>query len=180
MPRFLIAYSTVDGQTLTICQRLQQVLEASACTVELLDLATGPAGDLARFDTVVIGASVRYGKHRPEVYHFIESHRDTLDCKPSAFFSVNVVARKAGKDRPETNPYVLAFRRQTSWQPSVVGGFVGKIDYPRYRFMDREVIRFIMWLTHGPTDPTTCTEFTDWAAVEGFAQRLLTLGPPCG
>ena len=30
--------------------------------------------------------------------------------------------------------------------------FAGKLDYQRYRFMDRNIIRFIMLVTGGPTD----------------------------
>jgi menaquinone-dependent protoporphyrinogen oxidase len=177
MPRILIAYSTVDGHTLTICGRIRNVLEGAGSTVALFEIGGGQACDLTPFDTIVIGASIRYGKHRPDVYRFIESNRDTLDRKPSAFFSVNVVARKAGKDTPESNPYMSVFRRTTTWVPREVGVFAGKIDYPRYGFMDRQVIRLIMWLTNGPTDPTTCTEFTDWNSVERFARRVATLGP---
>jgi menaquinone-dependent protoporphyrinogen oxidase len=57
-----------------------------------------------------------------------------------------------------------------------VGVFAGKIDYPRYSFMDRQVIRIIMSLTNGPTDPTASTEFTDWQAVDKFAHRVSNLG----
>lgn len=46
------------------------------------------------------------------------------------------------------------------------------MDYVRYGFVDRQFIRFIMLLTHGPTDPTACIEYTDWQAVDSFAQRL--------
>ena len=100
MPRILMAYSTVDGQTLKICGRIQQMLEAAGCTVTLFDIDSDKACDLAPLDTIVICASIRYGQHRPNVYHFIESNRVTLDRKPNAFFSVNVVARKVGKDSP--------------------------------------------------------------------------------
>ncbi len=175
MPRILMAYSTVDGQTLKICGRIQQVLEAEGRTVTLFNIDSDKACDLALFDTIVIGASIRYGQHRPNVYRFIESKRAALDHKPSAFFSVNVVARKVGKDRPESNPYLQTFRRKTTWAPREVGVFAGKIDYPQYRLIDRQVIRLIMWLTNGPTDPRSCTDFTDWHAVESFAQRISTL-----
>jgi menaquinone-dependent protoporphyrinogen oxidase len=50
--------------------------------------------------------------------------------------------------------------------------FAGKIDYQRYGFFDRQMIRLIMWLTKGPTDPMACVEFTDWSDVERFAQRV--------
>ncbi|MBI5785895.1 MAG: menaquinone-dependent protoporphyrinogen IX dehydrogenase, partial [Rhodocyclales bacterium] len=147
MTRTLIAYSTVDGHTLKICSRLKQLLEQMGHAVALLDIGAATDFDSASFDQIVIGASIRYGKHRPEVYRFIEANRDALERKPGAFFSVSIVARKAGKNTPESNPYVKAFRRQTTWVPSVVGVFAGRLDYPSYGFMDRLVIRFIMWLT---------------------------------
>lgn len=176
MPRTLIAYSTVDGHTLKICGRIREVLEEAGSTVALFEIGGGNDCDLTPFDSIVIGASIRYGKHRPDVYHFIESNRETLDRKPSAFFSVNVVARKSGKDTPESNPYIRAFRRKTTWMPREIGVFAGKIDYPRYESMERQVIRFIMWVTDGPTDTTVCTEFTHWLAVERFAHRISSLG----
>jgi menaquinone-dependent protoporphyrinogen oxidase len=180
MPSTLIAYSTTDGQTLSICERIRQRLEAVGTTVQLFDIGSGKTCDLGLFDTVVIGASIRYGKHRPELYRFIDAHREALDLKPNAFFSVNVVARKPGKDTPESNPYVRAFSRQTTWNPKLMAVFAGKIDYPRYTYLDRQVIRFIMWLTHGPTDATSTTEFTDWQAVHRFAQSVATLADPFG
>ena len=45
-----------------------------------------------------------------------------------------------------------------------------------FAFMDRQVIRIIMSLTNGPTDPTASTEFTDWQAVDKFAHRVSNLG----
>ena len=172
MAHILLAYSTVDGQTLKICGHLQHLLQHMGHAAELLAISRTEDLDPAAFDSIVIGASIRYGKHRPEVYRFIEAHRAVLDHKPSAFFSVNVVARKPGKNTPETNPYIRTFRRTTSWVPGVIAVFAGKIDYQRYGYVDRLVIRLIMWLTKGPTDPKACVEFTDWNAVERFAQRV--------
>jgi len=34
-----------------------------------------------------------------------------------------------------------------------------------------------MWMTKGPTDPTSTTEFTDWDAVEAFGRRIGAEGP---
>lgn len=178
MSRILIAYSTVDGHTLKICGRIKQSLERMGHAATLAEIRDGVSVDPGPFDLTVVGASIRYGKYRPAVFSFIEANRAALEQKPSAFFSVNVVARKRGKDTPESNPYIKAFRRKTTWVPGEVAVFAGKLDYPRYGFLDRQVIRFIMWLTDGPTDPTTCIEFTDWQAVETFAQRVSKMGPP--
>lgn len=118
--------------------------------------------DLRPFDKIVLGASIRYGKHSKQVYGFIERNEQILDSKPNAFFSVNVVARKPEKNKPETNPYLKKFLNQISWHPKELAVFAGKIDYQKYRFWDRLMIRLIMLMTNGPTDPHTVAEFTDW------------------
>ena len=128
--------------------------------------------DLMKYDKIVIGASIRYGKHRPQVNELIRRNEKILENKPSAFFTVNIVARKPEKDRPDTNPYMIKFLNNISWQPKQLAVFAGKIDYPRYRFWDRLMIRFIMWMTKGPTDPKAVIEFTNWTAVDAFGQRL--------
>ena len=174
-PRILIVYSTVDGHTLKICQRLQSVMVQSGYAVKLVSVDDSPAGELASSDKIVIGASIRYGKHRPQVYDFINRNRGILDSKPGAFFSVNVVARKPEKCSPEANPYMKKFRKLSPWRPQVEAVFAGKIEYRKYGFRDRQIIRFIMWLTHGPTHPDTVAEFTDWDAVDTFARTVCAL-----
>jgi menaquinone-dependent protoporphyrinogen oxidase len=171
----LIIYSTVDGQTLKICQRLQQVIEREHHRVELVPVSEADGAELNRFDKIVIGASIRYGKHRPEVFEFAGRNRTVLDGKPNAFFTVNVVARKPGKNRPETNPYMQKFLQQSAWRPRELAVFAGKIDYPKYGFWDRQVIRFIMWMTQGPTDPESVVEFTNWDDVEAFGRRICAM-----
>ena len=172
MANILILYSTVDGQTLKICQRLQQVIEREHHRVELVPVNAADGAGLNRFDKIVIGASIRYGKHRPEVFEFAGRNRALLDGKPNAFFTVNVVARKPEKNRPETNPYMQKFLQQSAWRPRELAVFAGKIDYPKYGFWDRQVIRFIMWMTQGPTDPKSVVEFTNWEDVEAFGRRI--------
>jgi menaquinone-dependent protoporphyrinogen oxidase len=127
-----------------------------------------PGIDLTPFDKVVIGASIRYGKHQHQVLDFIKRNQAALENRPNAFFSVNVVARKPGKNTPETNPYLQKFLKKIAWEPQNLAVFAGKIDYPRYGFVDKHMIRFIMWMTKGPTDLTTTIEFTDWNKVDEF------------
>lgn len=172
MATILIIYSSTDGHTLKICRRLQCVIEQQKHHVKLVSIDDAPVTDLKPFDKIVIGASIRYGRHRPAVYAFIKNNRETLDSKANAFFSVSIVARKPEKNKPETNPYMKKFLKNTPWQPKDLAVFAGKLDYPRYSFLDRNIIRLIMWMTQGPTQPDTVIEFTDWSEVETFAQRV--------
>lgn len=172
MTRTLIIYSTIDGQTLSICQQLQRINQDAGADVTLVPLEQAKALNLAYYDKILIGASIRYGKHRPELYDYVNRHRATLNAKTNAFFTVNVVARKPEKNTPETNPYMAKFLKLSLWQPQQKGVFAGKIDYPKYRFFDRFMIRFIMWITKGPTDTKGTFEFTDWDKVNAFGREF--------
>lgn len=175
MAKTLIFYSTTDGHTVEICKRIRAVIEAGGDSVELINLKDGPTLTGRDFDKVVIGASIRYGKHQPLVSEFIAENQAALEAHPNALFSVNVVARKPEKNTPETNPYLQKFLKQIDWQPQNMSVFAGKIDYPSLGPMDRTMIRFIMWMTKGPTDPTQVVEFTDWEKVEEFGRMVAAL-----
>lgn len=175
MSKILVIYSTTDGHTRHICERLQQFMDQRGHTTTVTALAQADALDLSAYDKVVIGASIRYGKHQPGVAQFIERHQSLLEGKPNAFFSVNIVARKPEKNKPHTNPYLIKFLRQISWKPKLLGVFAGRLDYPSYAVFDRFMIRLIMRMTHGPTDPHAVIEFTDWKQVEAFGQSVSDL-----
>jgi len=172
MAKILIIYSTTDGHTRELCLRLQQIVETQNNQVTLVSVNNGSTIDLNSFDKIIIGASIRYGKHSKHIYEFIKEHSRVLDSKPNAFFSVNVVARKPEKNKPETNPYLKKFLKQISWEPKKLAVFAGKIDYQKYKIWDRSMIRLIMWMTKGPTDPKTSIEFTNWSQVEEFGREI--------
>jgi len=171
----LLIYSTTDGHTIEICQRIVKVIEQNSQQVTMVSIHDIVGIDLLSFDKIVVGASIRYGKHSQEVIDFIEKNVAILDSKPNAFFSVNVVARKPEKNKPDTNPYVKKFLKNISWKPKHVEVFAGKIDYPKYSTFDRLMIRFIMWMTKGPTHPSTVVEFTNWQQVEDFGRTIIKM-----
>jgi len=169
MANILIIYSTTDGHTIEICQEIQSILEQHENGVELLSINEAAEVDLVKYDKLVIGASIRYGKHNKSVHDYVNRHQKILENLPAAFFSVNVVARKPNKNRADNNPYMQKFLQQVPWKPTELAVFAGKIDYQRYRFFDRQMIRLIMYITKGPTDPKSVNDFTNWEQVKDFA-----------
>lgn len=151
---------------------MQDVIEQQGHQVKMVSIQNESQVDLGSFDKIVIGASIRYGKHSPLIIDFIKRNEHFLTEKSNAFFSVNVTARKPDKNQPETNPYTQKFLKQISWHPKKMAVFAGKIDYPRYNFFDRLAIRLIMLMTNGPTNPKAVVEFTDWQQVEAFGQVI--------
>jgi len=157
---------------------MKLVMTALGQQVTLVPLEQAESLDLASFERIVIGASIRYGKHRPQLAQFVRKHQPLLERKASALFSVNVVARKPEKNQPHTNPYMVKLLQQVSWKPQLAGVFAGRLNYPALGFVDKQMIRFIMLITKGPTDATQTFEFTDWAQVETFAHQVCALPLP--
>ena len=166
-----ILYSSVDGQTLKICNRLRDVFLENDQNVELFAINDFDE-DITNYDRLIIGASIRYGVHNKKIIDFINTNKKQLDSIKTAFFSVNLVARKPEKSTPETNPYVIKFFKTIDWTPTVVEVFAGKLDYKKYPFFDRIMIQFIMWMTKGPTNTSAEIEYTNWDRVTEFGIRL--------
>ena len=171
MSDFLIIYSSTDGHTKTICEQIINFLN-NGNSVKLVSLDEATKFNLIEFNKIIIGASIRYGKHSNELYNFIKLNKKILEEKKGIFFSVNVVARKPEKNTAETNPYIKKFLKISKWKPERIGVFAGKVDYPNYNFFDKYIIKFIMFVTGGPTDTSKSYEFTDWSKVDDFAKEL--------
>jgi len=173
-PKTLILYSSVDGQTLKICNKILDVFEQYDQKIKLYSIDDFNE-DISRYDKIIIGASIRYGVHNKNVIDFINNNKEQLDAIKTVFFSVNLVARKPEKSSPDTNPYVIKFFKTINWTPTLVGVFAGKLDYKKYPFFDRVMIQFIMWMTKGPTNSNAEIEYTNWDRVTEFGIQLKDL-----
>ena len=131
--------------------------------------------DLAAAAMVVLVAAVRYGRHLPEADRFLAVYRSLPSPPPLALASVNLTARKSAKTTVTGNTYLRKIIAHHHLTPAVAVAFAGRLDYRRYGLIDRGIIRFIMLLTRGPTDPNTCIEYTAWHAVDEFAAGVIEL-----
>ena len=122
MKKILILFATTDGQTKLICQKIKKILEE----IFIIDIHSIESvnQDLSliekNFESVIIGASIRYGKHSNDLYDFIKNNADFLEGIDNAFFSVNVVARKPEKNTPDTNPYIKKYVGEIEWSNSIL------------------------------------------------------------
>ena len=151
MAHTLLLYSTNYGLSKRICERIRDRLQQDGGQANVQPLVEHEVKP-ETFDAIVIGASIRYGKHSPAVLEFIRENQSLLEGRPSALFSVNLVARKPPKNTPQTNPYLKRLIAQSPWKPKLLGVFAGELDYSRYGPVDRRIVRLIMWINKGPTD----------------------------
>lgn len=171
----LILFSTRDGQTREIAACLASELKELGIYADVVNLNRAEEIAWQEYDRVVIGASIRYGHFHPAVDRFVKKHVETLNGMPGAFFSVNLVARKAEKRTPQTNSYTRKFLLSSPWNPDLCAVFAGALRYPRYRWYDRLMIRLIMKMTGGETDTSKEVVYTDWQQVANFAREVAQL-----
>jgi menaquinone-dependent protoporphyrinogen oxidase len=178
----LVFYATRDGHSRTVAARIAERLAAGGLHATARDLgqATPLPDELAAAPLVLLVAAVRYGRHLPETGRFLAVYGKLSAPPPLALASVNLTARKPDKSTAETNPYLRKLVAASPVRPVVAIAIAGRLDYSRYRWWDRQIIRLIMWLTGGPTDPNTCAVYTSWSAVDEFASRLVDLASHAG
>ena len=169
--KLLILYSTVDGHTKDICEYIYKKLKGRK-KVNIISIEESDNYDLNEYEEIVIGASVRYGYHRKNVYKFIQKNIIKLDTLKTAFFSLNLTARKPEKSTPETNPYVIKFLKKVKWEPTIKEVFAGRLDYPSLDTFNKLAILFIMFITNGPKDTSKTYELTDWNKVDNLIKSI--------
>ena len=148
--KILLLHSSVDGHTVKILDKISSLIGKKR-NITKKCISDVSRGLIKQSDSIIIGASIRYGDHRKNLYDFVDQNKDLLDEKDNAFFSVNAVARKDDKNTAITNPYIAKFLRKSKWKPKKIEVFAGRIDYPKYNAFDKYMIRLIMWITSGPT-----------------------------
>lgn len=169
---YLLLHSSTDGQTKKIVLKMAEQLRSLGRECDIRDLNAEQSFNLAAYDKVLVGASIRYGHFNKKLQRFVASHQSQLNSMKSAFFAVNLTARKEGKNTVETNAYTRKFLEACPWKPTLKSVFAGALFYPRYKWFDRVMIRLIMKMTDGPTDPNTEIEYTNWENVAQFAAEF--------
>ncbi|WMY95946.1 MAG: menaquinone-dependent protoporphyrinogen IX dehydrogenase [Arsenophonus sp.] len=169
---YLLLYSGKYGQTKKIIFKISEYLKKAdkACDVQNLNILK--KYDFSGYLKVLIGASVYYGRFNPAVINFVNKYKKQLNIMPTAFYGVNLTARKKGKDKTETNIYMVKFLSKISWKPTITSVFAGALCYSDYKWFDRMMIQFIMRITNRKVDLKKNIEYTNWKKVEDFANKF--------
>ena len=179
MKSVLVVYDSRYGHTARIARRVWETIIAEGHQADLMNVmeADREGVDWNKYDTVVAGAPVLYGKFRTPFVGFVNMWKSVLAAKATRFFCVAVIARIPAKATPEGNVYCRKFLENNPWHPKDVKCFAGKVDYPNWGWLDKKLIQMIMKMTKGPTEPTAVIDYTNWQDVGDYARHVLTLEP---
>jgi menaquinone-dependent protoporphyrinogen oxidase len=169
--RILLVYGTKDGQTSRIATRLaahlrERDLDVTVFRGDALPSTVVPSD----FDGVVVGASIRFGRHQGYMRRFVRRQVSALNALPTAFFSVSCAAASPQAEGPlEAQQRMTSFFEKTGWQPGQAMSIAGALRYRGYDPITRWVMKRIAAKTGLDTDTSCDHEYTDWSDVERFA-----------
>lgn len=86
--KVLIVYSSWNGSTAEIAQRIGAILTPSGITVDIIPIQKMP--DPAHYDAVVMGSAVHDQAWSPELIEFVHRHARLLSQRPVWMFSVGM------------------------------------------------------------------------------------------
>jgi menaquinone-dependent protoporphyrinogen oxidase len=180
MSKVLVLYHSYDEQTARIARRMGDVLAARGHGVSLQRFGgPGALDGLGKYDAVLVGAAIRYGHHERALEKEIARHAAVLDARPNAFFSVCLSAGGPGYKPQAARRYIDEFILKSGWRPQDVTSIAGALQYSKYGFFIKFMMKLIVGHSGGETDSSRDYEYTDWAAVERFASDFADrLEPP--
>lgn len=173
MSRILILFSSCDGQTARIAERIAATFEKAGHEATVLAADRPEArGQIDSHDALIIGAAVRYDHHSRALEKFVREHAGAIAARPNAFYSVCLSAGGPAARPAAAARYVEEFLARTGWTPGEATSFAGALRYRKYNFPIRLLMRLIVGMAGGETDTSRDYEYTDWQAVERFASRF--------
>jgi menaquinone-dependent protoporphyrinogen oxidase len=172
--KILALYGSSYGQAEAVLQRIGHLLEEQGNVVTVIKGDALPRDlVLEEFDAVIMAASIIMGRYQSYIRKFAQRYAAQLNALPTAFVSVNGHASESSPEwRSAAQKYVRHFLAATGWQPHWTATFSGALRYSRYGPFVLWMMKIISRSTGGPTDTKRDYEFTDWKAVETFAQHL--------
>jgi menaquinone-dependent protoporphyrinogen oxidase len=173
MMSFLLVYATGEGQTTKVATRIADALAERGHETTTVELGGGSGADVdvEAHDAVLVGASIHMGKHQKAVRRFVESHREALAGRPTAFFQVSL-SSATDEGAAEAAEYAEELFERTDWHPDRIGLFGGALRFSEYGLLTRFMMKRIVKENMPDVDPSTDTEFTDWADVDAFANDV--------
>lgn len=173
-----IFYSTSEGQTCRIAQRMAEHLRAWGIDSFAIDIGSPAADtvDWSRVRAVALGASVHNQHFHDLAAAFVQTYRAQLNAHPSVFFSVSLGTASPRPDYVAGARHLAEeFPASNGWHPSSIVCFGGALAYREYGLARRMMMKAIAKSGGWPTDTRRNHDFTDWNEVELLAHRLLRL-----
>jgi len=167
--RVLVAYETAHASTREIAEEIAAT--ARECGAEVDVRRCREIEALEGYDAFIVGAPVWGGNWLKPARAFVSRFEETLARRPLAYFHTS----GAAGDPDQRDEIVrIMNERLPEYAPSVepvdIAAFGGVIDYERYNFALRLVMKAVVGRGGGPTSGRH--DLRDWDAIRAWARKM--------
>jgi len=170
-PRALVVFHTVEGQSARVATAIATELWSRGIDADVWDIAKAPAPD--GYDGVVVGDAIRMEHHSRELRRYLRARHDALASRPLGLFQLSLTSANDDAEHTATAQRLAdELVAELDLHPDVVALLAGRLAYSKYGWFTRRVMRRISRREGGSTDMTHDHEYTNWEAVEQFADEF--------
>jgi menaquinone-dependent protoporphyrinogen oxidase len=168
--KVLIAYSSGFGSTKEVSEKIAEILGQKP-QFDVAVISIDDVSDIEKFDSIVIGSSVRADRPLANVRDFFVTYRRVLAEKKVALFAVCLTAN-CEKGRAKVKKEYLSQITEKYPELKFVSteAFGGKIDFNRLNPVMQNLMRRVLIKTGLPTEGSVDTR--DWQFIENWAHDL--------
>lgn len=151
----LVAYGSKHGSTEKVAEAITENLKQAGRDVELRRAAD--VEDLTRYDGVVLGGSLYFGRWHRDAVRFLSKHRRELSELPVTVFALgpqSAEPQELAKSRAQLDK---ALRKVPEVEPRSIAVFGGVIDPAKLRF---------------PLSCMPASDARDWNAIEAWTDEI--------
>lgn len=161
-PRVLIAYASKAGSTAETAVRMGETLSRRGCSVDVRPVSK--VTDLASYQAVVLGSTIRIGSLLPEMMTFVKNNQAALQQKPLSLF---IMCMTLEKDNEETRKTVSAYLEpvRALVQPASEGLFAGTMIPGKLSLIERLMMKAMK---------TPVGDFRQWDQINSWTESIPT------
>jgi menaquinone-dependent protoporphyrinogen oxidase len=151
----LVAYGSKHGSTEKVAEAITEDLKHAGRDVELRRAAD--VEDLTRYDGVVLGGSLYFGRWHRDAVRFLSKHRRELSELPVTVFALgpqSAEPQDLAKSRAQLDK---ALQKVPEVEPRSIAVFGGVIDPAKLRF---------------PLNRMPASDARDWNAIEAWTDEI--------
>lgn len=175
----LVAFGTKYGSTARVADEIATVLRGMGVTTDVRDLRRGGGPDPAAYDLLVLGSSIVMGGWSKGALRFLERNGPAVSGKRVALFAccASVLTDPGRVEEHERKYLAEVAARFGIAEPVAMGLFGGEIDFGKYGFLTKAVVRSVMRdplrdLEGRGIDIERPYDFRDWDAIRRWARSL--------
>jgi menaquinone-dependent protoporphyrinogen oxidase len=170
-PRALVVFHTVEGQSARVATAIATELWSRGVDADVRDITTAPTPE--GYDGVVVGDAIRVQHHSRELRRYLREHHDALARRPLGLFQLSLTSANDDAEHTATAQRLAdELVTEVDLHPDVVALLAGRLAYSQYGWVTRRVMRWISRREGGSTDMTHDHEYTNWEAVQQFADEF--------